>query len=87
MKKLGLLLLSAAFFLQSPAKADENVSDAVNEASAAQGRFTTIYVGRGRRGRDLCFSYQGREVVVEGDMIITVKQSVYWSNGDCDLYY
>lgn len=87
MKKLGLLLLSVMFFAQGTALANETQFEASSEASSFHERIYTLYVGVGRRARNLCFSYQGRDVVVEGDMRLRVYRAVYWSNGDCDLYY
>lgn len=88
MKKLGLLVLSVLFFAQGNALANETQFEASNDVAVSDHvRIYTIYVGLGRRARNQCFSYQGRDVVVEGDMKLRVYKAVYWTNGDCDLYY
>ncbi|MBY0369794.1 hypothetical protein K2X33_03845 [bacterium] len=59
-------------------------------ANGEEARFydvVTVYVGRGWRARNVCDSYKGTRVTVEGDMRVLVQDTRYYYNGNCDLYY
>jgi hypothetical protein len=84
---LGFVVLMATPSFAADEAQGELQLDGDVSASTARDRFTTIRVGTGFRARRTCFDYQGRETVVEGDMIVRVYKAVYWTDGTCDLYY
>lgn len=87
MKKMFLGFLAMACLSGGVATANSEDVSEVGRFPQPGERIYTLYVGRGYAGRRKCFSYQGRNVIVEGDMSLHVYRAVYWTDGNCDLYY